>query len=79
MENRITELENKISYLEDQITAHQIVLALLLRPTRSGNIRDDVQNFVNMLSASSDQECEKAKLQIHLERLLKVVDEQFLE
>jgi hypothetical protein len=76
MENQIAELKNEIEYLKDQLTAHQLVLALLLRPAETGNIKSDLQNFVNKLSLTAAPKSEQAKLQIHLERLLNLVDEQ---
>jgi hypothetical protein len=76
MENQIAELKNEIEYLKDQLTAHQLVLALLLRPAETGNIKSDLQNFVNKLALTAVPQSEQAKLQIHLERLLNLVDEQ---
>lgn len=73
MENQLAELKNEIEYLKDQLAAHQLVLALLLRPTQSGNVKDDVQEFVNMLALSADLKPEQAKLRTHLERVLSLV------
>ena len=47
MENQIAELKNEIEYLKDQLTARQLVLALLLRAAETRNIKGDLQNFVN--------------------------------
>ena len=76
MENQIAELKNEIEYLKDQLTAHQLVLALLLRPAETGNIKSDLQNFVNKLALTAAPKPEQAKLLVHLERLLNLVDEQ---
>lgn len=75
MENQLAELKNEIEYLKDQLAAHQLVLALLLRPTQSGNVKDDVQEFVNMLALSADLKPEQAKLRTHLERVLSLVQD----
>ncbi|MDA5607049.1 hypothetical protein [Pasteurella multocida] len=75
MENQLAELKNEIEYLQDQLAAHQLVLALLLRPTQSGNVKDDVQEFVNMLALSADLKPEQAKLRTHLERVLSLVQD----
>lgn len=74
MEKQLAELKNEIEYLKDELAAHQLVLALLLHPTKSGNIRSDVQHMVNMLSVFSAQSPEKAKIQIHLARLLELAE-----
>ena len=76
MENQIAELKNEIEYLKDQLTAHQLVLALLLRPTETGKIKSDLQNFVNKIVLTAAPKPEQAKLLVHLERLLNLVDEQ---
>ena len=83
MENQIAELKNEIESLKDQLTAHQLVLALLLRPAETGNIKGYLQNFVNKLVLTAAPQSEQAKLQIHLERLIdftefqpQMVDEQ---
>ncbi|URL01263.1 hypothetical protein L4F91_06880 [Avibacterium sp. 20-126] len=74
MENQIAELKNEIEYLKDQLTAHQLVLALLLRPAQTGNIKDDLQNLVNKLALTAVPQSEQAKLQIHLERLIDLAE-----
>jgi hypothetical protein len=74
MENQIAELKNEIEYLKDQLTARQLVLALLLRAAETRNIKGDLQNFVNKLALTAARQSEQAKLQIHLERLIDLAE-----